>query len=124
MPFGTSSAPLASVLTDAGRVAYDVSPPQEEWTEVDLADRRKVSERYDGYRAHVEKQVLARWASPPDKENDPFCEFRWARAAYAEAVCRHRPGNPAIPADHPDPGFRIGFYRGAAVQPNWDVQAF
>ncbi|MGO4741023.1 hypothetical protein AB4099_31165 [Bosea sp. 2KB_26] len=124
----------ASILAEAGSVAFCLGLPEEfepdmstfvpdmskeEFQEA-LATRFK---HCDAYRAIFMQAAQTRWLGPEEQRNDPRGPWIWARAAISEAICRDRPHVPAFTGEHPDLGFRIGFYRAAAVSPDWDIEA-
>lgn len=121
-----ATAAWAQLLTDAGRVVFELGLPQDLTpdlkTDEGRADWNATWEKRNGaYRRLIFEAAQTRWQEPEDKRVDELNPWLWARAAFAEAVCRSQPHNPEINAHHPDRGFRKGFYSGAAVTPQWNV---
>ncbi len=123
-----ATGPWASILADAGSVAFELGLPKESApdmsTEVGSKEwKADWQKRNDAYRAIFVQAAQTRWLGPEEQRNDPLCRWTRARAAISEAVCRAQPHNPEFTWEHPDLGFRIGFYRAAAVSPDWDIEA-
>lgn len=117
----------ANVFVDAGRVVFELGLPREFMPDMSTEEGRTDwnatwQRRNEAYRTIVLKAARERWLGPEDKRNDPHGAWTWARAAISEAVVRARPHNPEFTCEDPDLGFRIGFYRAAAVTPEWDIE--
>ena len=117
----------AQVLISTGDIVFELGLPKEFTpdlsTEEGRADWKGTwQQRNDAYRRVIFEAAETRWLGPEAERGDQYGSFLWARAAFAEAVCRSRPHNPEIKSDHPDAGFRKGFYRAAAIYPEWDIE--
>ncbi len=117
----------ALVLEAAGFVEFEVRLPKDRLpdlkTEEGRADWKATSaRRYEEYRAWLTAEVQRRWQAPEGEEPGPDGPYFWARAAYAEAVCRKNEAGPRSEfAQSEDQAFRCGFYRAGRVTEEWPV---
>ena len=122
----------ANALVNAGQIPFILSLPDRFMPDMKTDEGRAdwkatATRRNEAYRELLWKAAEEKWVDPAGREKeDKLSAYAWARRAFAEAYVRSASmhADRMKIANHADQAFRIGYYQGAEVGPDWPIAEY